>query len=559
VPLRESVALRFGVTPDGRLAVVRAMYERHGKERAGYWLELVIAMGIATYGLVLGSTGVVIGAMLVSPLMSPLVEIGMGLVTGSAVLMLQAVLRTTFSIAVVVSASAVLTYLLPYHEMTSEISSRTAPTLLDLYVAGFCAIAAAYTTARQSSDTVAAAAGTAISIALVPPLCVVGWGIGAGELHVSRGAALLFTANFCAILLFAVVVFLLFRFDTVVADDLGGKESLTDRLAARFHRFLGAKYGPVLRLGMPVVLVAAVFVPLRRALNEVAWKTRVRTEVDHVLSETPAAHHAVQSSIAVANGAIAIRLLIVGGPSDSSRLEANLKQEVRRATGISPAVDVVAVPDAASVRTIAEGAIATMPAKPRLDTADLRSTVDTALRAAWPSSAGPLRAWRIVVDGDGVQTIVVVHFGEALGAIGEQLLHGALHEQIDGTFGVRDLALSTKPSDADAAAGPAWLPTLRRSVDAVLDANVGVLCVTFPTPEAAPKARETGRGADVVSEISKQARAELSRLPDGDSTVALGRGWHVQLEPDSCPERPSVGLGDGGDVDVVTDGGGAAN
>ncbi|MGH7294278.1 MAG: DUF389 domain-containing protein, partial [Polyangiaceae bacterium] len=318
------------------------MLNRHGKERAGYWLQLVLSMGIATYGLVLGSTGVVIGAMLVSPLMSPLVEIGMGLVTGSAVLVLHSAIRTAASSVVVVGSSALLTYLLPYHELTAEIAARTAPTLLDLYVASFCALAAAYTTARQSSDTVAAAAGTAISIALVPTLCVVGWGIGTGSVHVSTGAALLFTANLCAILLFTVVVFLVFAFDAVPVE-LADEGSTSDRIAAWLHGFLGARYGPALRLLMPVALVAAVFFPLRRALDEVAWKTRVRTEVERVLAELPPAQAAVQSSVVVANGSVSLRLVVVGSPHDASALGTALQTQIEHATGVMPSVEVTAV------------------------------------------------------------------------------------------------------------------------------------------------------------------------------------------------------------------------
>ena len=87
--------------------------------------------------------------------------------------------------------------------MTRALTTRTSPTALDLLVAVFCAIAAAYAQVRSGSDTTATAAGTAIGIALVPPLCVVGYGLGTRSREIASGAALLFTANLCAILLFA--------------------------------------------------------------------------------------------------------------------------------------------------------------------------------------------------------------------------------------------------------------------------------------------------------------------------------------------------------------------
>ena len=283
---RIALARTMHITAETRTAGVRAMIARHGKDRIAYWFQLILSMGIATYGLVLGSTGVVIGAMLVSPLMGPIIEIGMGLVTGSPVLVLHAGVRTVTSVAVVVAGSALLTLGVPYYELNGEILARTSPTLIDLYVAVFCALAAAYTTVRQGSDTISAAAGTAISIALVPPLCVIGWGLGSGHRAVARGAAMLFTANLCAIVLFAVVAFFLLAYDTVDAPALekeGATSGTLHRLAARLRGAFGSKYGPLLRLGMPLMLVVSIYVPLRRALEEVAWKTRARDEVERAL------------------------------------------------------------------------------------------------------------------------------------------------------------------------------------------------------------------------------------------------------------------------------------
>ena len=82
--LQDRIAAAFGIQPADREAIVRAMLERSGRESAGYWLQLLLAMGIASLGLVLGSTAVVIGAMLISPLMGPIIELGMGLALDEA-------------------------------------------------------------------------------------------------------------------------------------------------------------------------------------------------------------------------------------------------------------------------------------------------------------------------------------------------------------------------------------------------------------------------------------------------------------------------------------------
>src|SRR5688572_13521671 len=79
----------LGCEPSAREGVVQAMLHRNPREATGYWLQLVVAVGIATLGLVLGSTAVVIAAMLVAPLMGPIVGLGMGLAVGSPFLVLR--------------------------------------------------------------------------------------------------------------------------------------------------------------------------------------------------------------------------------------------------------------------------------------------------------------------------------------------------------------------------------------------------------------------------------------------------------------------------------------
>src|SRR5690348_11517762 len=131
-------ASALGVDELARTETVVAMLDNNRRRAPGYWIQLTLAMGIATLGLVLGSTAVVIGAMLVSPLMGPIVELGMGLAVGSPFLALRALLRVVLSIVVVVAGAAVMTLALPFQEMTGEIAARTAPTALDLLVAVFC-------------------------------------------------------------------------------------------------------------------------------------------------------------------------------------------------------------------------------------------------------------------------------------------------------------------------------------------------------------------------------------------------------------------------------------
>lgn len=544
---RVALARQFKVTSATRTAGVRAMIERHGKDRIAYWFQLFVSVGIATYGLVLGSTGVVIGAMLVSPLMGPIIEIGMGLVTGSPILVLYAGVRTSLSVALVVAGSALLTLGVPYYELNPEILARTAPTLIDLYVACFCALAAAYTTVRQSSDTISAAAGTAISIALVPPLCVVGWGLGSAHYAVSRGAAMLFVANFFAILLFAVFAFFLLAYDTVDIEPLENEGATSD---ARLHRFgsrlrgvFGSRYAPLLRLGMPLLLVASIYVPLRRALEEVAIKVKIRDGVQRALSEVPGAKQAVRTNITVDAKNVVVRLVIVGDSKAANKIKAELAARITATTSISPMVDVVAVPGLDAVRIAMQPVEPVVPQRGPL-IPEIRRDLDEEMRHWWPTGpAGALASWSLVVEDGGKVRVDVVHFGVPLGAPGETLLASTLRDVLGVDATIRDVALPTESVEAPATQLAAWSPKLTDLVNRLVPIAEGYLCVI--EAEAPAKAKRSE-----ANELLRQLmQTQLQRLGPGRVTLSKGESFRAQISPTQCPRVET----DGGAADANVD------
>lgn len=283
----------LGNTPEGRTPLVSAMLRRDASEATSYWLQLVVSIGIATLGLVVGSTAVVIGAMLVAPLMGPIIGLAMGLAAGSPFLVLRSAGRIGLSVGVAVVGAALITVLLPFHELNAEISARTSPTVLDLITAGFCALAGVYASVRPDSSTTTTAAGTSIGISLVPPLCACGYGFGTQAWPIAGGAALLFLTNLVAIVVVGTVSFVAAGFNrvSVVAlerDELSQdvEESRIARaLARRLSSVFESRWGPVMRFLMPFLLLAAVYVPLRQALDEVAWQVRVRAAVRASLAQ----------------------------------------------------------------------------------------------------------------------------------------------------------------------------------------------------------------------------------------------------------------------------------
>ncbi len=165
---------------------------------------------IATLGLFQNSPAVIIGAMIIAPLMRPLVALSLATLTGESRLLGRATLTLAVGSLAGLCISACMALLFRSLELTPEILGRTHPTLLDLGVAIFAGAIGAYC---QSEPKLAdSLAGVAISVALVPPLSVVGIGLAFNSMPVWSGAALLYITNLIGITVAGSLVFLISGF-----------------------------------------------------------------------------------------------------------------------------------------------------------------------------------------------------------------------------------------------------------------------------------------------------------------------------------------------------------
>jgi uncharacterized hydrophobic protein (TIGR00271 family) len=183
---------------------------RSARPSVDFFVLIGLATAIAAFGLLINSPAVVIGAMLVAPLMSPIAGMGLAIVLGDSRflrLTLGAVARGMALSVIVGLAVGLLNINQP---MTPEVLARTQPTLLDLAVALFSGMAVAYALGR--SDAAAALPGVAIAAALVPPLASAGIALTGGHIRPGIGALLLFLTNMVAISAAASLVFLLLGF-----------------------------------------------------------------------------------------------------------------------------------------------------------------------------------------------------------------------------------------------------------------------------------------------------------------------------------------------------------
>lgn len=212
---------------------------------------MVLSAMLATLGLFLNNTPVVIGAMVLAPMMGPLVSLAMGILRGDGKLLKSALTVFAIGASLTLLVAAITTLLLPYEQATDEIRARLRPNLLDLGVAIVSGMAAAYAHARENLQK--NLPGVAIAVALVPPACVMGIGLGWMDWEVITGAGLLFLTNLVGIVL------------------------------SGMFAFLSLGFAPVLKvsrsLGFSVLLAVLISIPLYHALKNTVIFERIEKNI----------------------------------------------------------------------------------------------------------------------------------------------------------------------------------------------------------------------------------------------------------------------------------------
>jgi uncharacterized hydrophobic protein (TIGR00271 family) len=181
-----------------------------------YYILTILSTVIATAGLIMGSTAVVIGAMIVAPLMTPILALSLGVVWGDLRLMRNAFISIMFGSLLAVFISAFMAFLLPEVAYTNEILSRARPGFYDIVVGVASGLVGAYgfANSKVSSSLV----GIAIAVALLPPLCTIGIGLGFLDVQVALGALVLFIINLTTISLAGALVFWILQIHPFDAD-----------------------------------------------------------------------------------------------------------------------------------------------------------------------------------------------------------------------------------------------------------------------------------------------------------------------------------------------------
>lgn len=215
-----------------------------------YIFMTFMSCGIAILGLLLSSPAVIIGAMLISPLMGPIMLMGFSLAILDLAALRQAVISLAIGTAVALGTSFLIVLISPLTENTSEILARTRPNFFDLLVAVFSGLAGGYAVIHRKGETIV---GVAIATALMPPLAVTGFGSATGQFEIAGGAFFLFMTNLLAI-------------------------ALSVTILARFYGF-GERHSPQHAAWQNALIIGvfvALSIPLGLSLRDIAYEARVR-------------------------------------------------------------------------------------------------------------------------------------------------------------------------------------------------------------------------------------------------------------------------------------------
>ncbi len=208
-----------GRSVDGQVDVSRLMSKLlvtegvdHRNKLSSFWVLIVLATVIATAGIIADSTATVIGAMIVAPLMTPILGTALSVVLADRRLILRNLGMVLAGAACVIAIAFLLGLTTPTHllaDTNAQVAARVSPRLIDLVAALATGGVGAFAMVRTDvSDTLP---GVAIAISLVPPLAVVGLTLESGSVEQALGALLLFMTNVTAIIATGTVIFLAYR------------------------------------------------------------------------------------------------------------------------------------------------------------------------------------------------------------------------------------------------------------------------------------------------------------------------------------------------------------
>lgn len=285
----DMVHLRDEVDEEGTVSDIKRSIEFRG---ANLW-ALVFAILIASVGLNINSTAVIIGAMLISPLMGPIMGIGLALGTNDLELFKRSLRNLLVAVSISVLTSALYFLITPLDQAQSELLARTRPTIFDVLIAVFGGSIGIIASSRKEKTN--AIPGVAIATALMPPLCTAGYGLANANWAYFFGAFYLFFINSVFICLSTFVFVRYLKF---------GKASFVDEIREKQVKFYLAIFAVVTVLPSVYVAVGVV--------NETVFQSRAQTFIKEAFDFPDS--QIIKSEVKYSNQGSYINLVLIGEP-----------------------------------------------------------------------------------------------------------------------------------------------------------------------------------------------------------------------------------------------------
>lgn len=439
------------ISPEQTKDVYRSINDAAEIGSLNYWLEILFSAGIAVFGLVLNSPAVIIGAMLISPLMGPIMASGLALAAGDLYLAMKAAANLAISVSLSVAFSASIVYLLPFRSITSEVVARTNPNLLDLGVALFSGLAGSVAVCRSGGGNgVTTLPGVAIAVALMPPLCTVGFGLGSGaNVRIMEGAGLLFLTNLVAIITSAFFVFVFLGMNSPLIRSEVERSGRSDALARKlFPRPLVhalTRRGQLhWRIIILLLLLALIAVPLKSAFVQVAGEARARAAVQDVVRHLVTSGSLLSQQVEIGKESIAVRLFVTHNIPDERLREAESAIQIR--TQWKTSVSVASVASQSEVAELVQR-FATPPPPPpapKVQTLeevehDLLEKVRPVIDQVWPPEA-PVESFTVAFSESGI--VINIAYSGSRGI--DKMSIGIVERQLRDKLASPTLSLNAK-------------------------------------------------------------------------------------------------------------------
>lgn len=274
-----------------------------------FFLMLTLSGVIATLGLLANSAAVIIGAMIVAPLMGPILGVAYSTAMGNRKLLRRSIFTLIKGILLAIGVAWLVSSIIGLQTVDTEIMARVKPTLIDFGVAMAAGAAGAFAYTRPSIAN--ALPGVAIAVALVPPLSVVGIGLGLQEFDIAFGALLLFLTNLICIIFFGSLVFLFQSYGNI-------------------NR---AKKG----LALSTIVMFFLGIPLTISMRELIVTSNVRSQIESfIVDETETFGNLNVKSIDVipTKSALKVKIEVAALPDTISQNQVNLvRQALSRRIG----------------------------------------------------------------------------------------------------------------------------------------------------------------------------------------------------------------------------------